>query len=139
MQKKELRSKYKALRSQLSENDIETMSMAIAISCLHCLFGKTYFHIFYPLQSKRSRYRINLHLLSGKDKEILISKPILKLERWHFLLTDNTKIKKNSITFQNPLTESKFLQIIWGCFLYPYWLTTNKAIVWVMKFLWPLF
>jgi hypothetical protein len=54
---KKLRAKYKALRSQLSENDVETMSLAITNLLLTLpIWEKTYFHIFYPLQNKRSRH-----------------------------------------------------------------------------------
>jgi hypothetical protein len=50
----------------------------------------------------------------------------------HFLLTDNTKSRKQSITFQNPLTESEVPSNKIEVVLYPYWLTTNKAIMWAM-------
>jgi 5-formyltetrahydrofolate cyclo-ligase len=53
---------------------IETMSLAITNS-LHFLFGrKTYFHIFLPItEQKEVDTELILHLLSGKDKEIIIS------------------------------------------------------------------
>ncbi|WP_339919143.1 5-formyltetrahydrofolate cyclo-ligase [uncultured Flavobacterium sp.] len=106
MQKKELRSKYKALRSQLSENDIETMSMAIANQLLALpIWEKTYFHIFLPItEQKEVDTELILHLLSGKDKEILISKADFETRKMtHFLLTDNTKIKKNEYNIPEPV------------------------------------
>jgi 5-formyltetrahydrofolate cyclo-ligase len=83
--KKELRAKYKA-RSQLSENDIETMRL-LPTSYLHFLFGrKRISTFFYPLQNKEVDTELILHLLSGKDKEIIISKADFNsLKMTHFL------------------------------------------------------
>jgi 5-formyltetrahydrofolate cyclo-ligase len=48
------------------------MSLAITNLLLTLpIWEKTYFHIFYPLHKKEDT---ELHLLSGKDKEIIISK-----------------------------------------------------------------
>ena len=118
--KEELRPKYKALRKLLSENDIEEMSLAVANKTLTLpIWEKTYFHIFLPITE---HHEVNtefiLHLLSGKDKEIIVSKADFSTRNMtHFLLTDNTKIKKkinnihgnnksaNHITiFANPCT-----------------------------------
>ncbi len=106
MTKKELRTKYKALRSQLSENDLEEMSLAIANKVLTLpIWEKTYFHIFLPItEHKEVNTEFILHLLSGKDKEIIISKSDFKTrEMTHFLLTDNTKIKKNQYNIPEPV------------------------------------
>ena len=97
MLKKELRQKYKALRSQLSQEDLEEMSLAIANKVLTLpIWEKTYFHIFLSItEHKEINTEYILHLLSGKDKEIIISKSdFATREMTHFLLTDNTKIKK---------------------------------------------
>lgn len=104
--KKELRSKYKNLRKQLSENDIEEMSLAIANQLLKLpIWEKTYFHVFLPIEEhKEIDTELILHLLSGKDKEILISKSDFETrEMIHFLLTDNTKIKKNEFNIPEPV------------------------------------
>ena len=106
MNKKELRIKYKTLRSQLSENDIEEMSLAIANKVLTLpIWEKTYFHIFLPIiEQKEVNTEFILHLLSGKDKEIIISKSDFETrEMTHFLLTDNTKIKKNQYNIPEPV------------------------------------
>ena len=106
MQKLELRPKYKALRKQLSENEIEEMSLAIANKIISLpIWEKTYFHIFLPITE---HHEVNtefiLHLLSGKDKEIIISKSDFGTRRMtHFLLTDNTKIKKNEYNIPEPV------------------------------------
>ena len=106
MNKKELRIKYKALRSELSENDVEEMSLAIANKVLTLpIWGKTYFHIFLPImEHKEVNTEFLLHLLSGKDKEIVISKCDFETcHLVHFLLTDNTKIKKNKYNIPEPV------------------------------------
>jgi 5-formyltetrahydrofolate cyclo-ligase len=106
MLKKELRQKYKAMRNQLSENDLEEMSLAIANKVLTLpIWKKTYFHIFLPIiEHKEVNTEYILHLLSGKDKEIIISKSDFQTrEMTHFLLTDNTKIKKNQYNIPEPI------------------------------------
>ncbi len=106
MNKKELRAKYKALRNQLSEDDLEEMSLAIANKVLRLpIWEKNYFHIFLPItEHKEVNTEFILHLLSGKDKEIIISKSDFETrEMTHFLLTDNTKIKKNQYNIPEPV------------------------------------
>jgi 5-formyltetrahydrofolate cyclo-ligase len=106
MLKKDLRAKYKALRNQISENDLEEMSLAIANKVLALpIWEKTYFHIFLPIiEHKEVNTEFILHLLSGKDKEIVISKCDFETcHLVHFLLTDNTKIKKNEYNIPEPV------------------------------------
>lgn len=106
MQKKELRSKYKALRTQLSENELEEMSLTIANKLLLLpIWEKTYFHVFLPIaEQKEVDTELVLHLLSGKDKEIIVSKSDFETRNMtHFLLTDNTKIKKNEYNIPEPV------------------------------------
>lgn len=106
MLKKELRAKYKAMRNQLSADNAEEMSLAIANKVLTLpIWEKTYFHIFLPiLEHKEVNTEFILHLLSGKDKEIMISKSDFETrEMTHFLLTDNTKIKKNEYNIPEPV------------------------------------
>lgn len=106
MKKTELRQKYKALRNSLSENEVEEMSLAIANKILTLpLWEKTYFHIFLPItEQKEVNTEFILHLLSGKDKEIIVSKADFQTRNMtHFLLTDNTKIKKNEYNIPEPI------------------------------------
>ena len=105
MNKKDLRIKYKALRKELSENEVEEMSLAIANKALTLpIWEKTFFHIFLPITEQNEvNTEFLLHLLSGKDKEILISKSDFATRKMtHFLLTDNTKIKKNEYNIPEP-------------------------------------
>jgi 5-formyltetrahydrofolate cyclo-ligase len=106
MFKKELRSKYKALRKQLSENEIEEMSLAISNHLLKLnIWDKNYFHVFLPIvEHHEVDTELILHLLSGKDKEILISKSNFETRiMTHYLLTDSTKIKKNEYGIPEPV------------------------------------
>ena len=105
MKKTELRIKYKALRKQLSENETEEISLAVANKLLTLpIWEKTYFHIFLPITEHHElNTEFILHLLSGKDKEIIISKSNFETRNMsHFLLTDNTKIKKNEYNIPEP-------------------------------------
>ncbi len=106
MNKTELRQKYKALRSSLSENEVEEMSLAVANKILALpLWENTYFHIFLPItEQKEVNTEFILHLLSGKDKDIIVSKADFDTRNMtHFLLTDNTKIKKNQYNIPEPV------------------------------------
>ena len=106
MFKKEIRLKYKELRNSLSENQIEEFSLAIANEVLSLpIWEKTYFHVFLPIEEQKEvNTEYLLHLLSGKDKEICISKSDFETRKMtHFLLTDNTKIKKNEYNIPEPV------------------------------------
>ncbi|WP_268848495.1 5-formyltetrahydrofolate cyclo-ligase [Flavobacterium aestivum] len=106
MLKKLLRTKYKSLRSQLSEIEIEEKSLAIANALLPLpIWEKNYFHVFLPItEHKEVDTEFILHLLSGKDKEIVISKSDFETRNMtHFLLTDNTRIKKNEYNIPEPI------------------------------------
>lgn len=104
--KKELRLKSKTLRNSLSENDIEEKSLAVANKILTLpIWEKTYFHIFLPItEYKEVNTEFILHILSGKDKEIIISKVDFMTQKMtHFVLTDNTVIKKNKYNIPEPV------------------------------------
>ena len=106
MFKKKIRLKYKELRQALSENQIEEFSLAIANEVLLLpIWEKTYFHVFLPIEEQKEvNTEYLLHLLSGKDKEICISKSDFESRKMtHFLLTDNTKIKKNEYNIPEPV------------------------------------
>ena len=106
MNKKELRLKYKKLRQNLSENDIETMSLEIANTILKLdIWDKVYFHVFLPIEEQKEvNTEFILHLLQGKDKEIVVSKADFQTrEMTHILLTDSTKIKKNEYNIPEPI------------------------------------
>ncbi len=106
MLKKELRQEYKGKRQELSDAEIDELSLIIANNILKLpIWEKNYFHIFLPItEQKEVNTEYILHLLSGKDKEIIISKSDFKaMNMTHFLLADNTKIKKNHYNIPEPV------------------------------------
>ena len=106
MLKKELRLKYKALRKELNEKFLEENSLAIANNVLKLpIWDKTYFHVFLPIESQKEvDTELILHLISGKDKEIVLSKSDFTTRKMrHFLLTDSTPIKTNAYGIPEPM------------------------------------
>jgi 5-formyltetrahydrofolate cyclo-ligase len=113
MDKKALRSKYKVLRQSLTEEEIEDKSLAIAnqllrmdaLPSLRLVWNKLYYHLFLTIEEQKEiNTEYILQILAGKDKEIVISKcDFATLGMTHFLLTDNTKIKKNSYNVPEPV------------------------------------
>ena len=104
--KKELRLHYKNLRKELTEEDIEEKSLEISNLLIGLpIWDKTYYHVFLPIEEQKEvNTEFVLHLLSGKDKEIVISKSDFETRIMsHFLLTDNTKIKKNEYHIPEPV------------------------------------
>ncbi|WP_395044061.1 5-formyltetrahydrofolate cyclo-ligase [Flavobacterium sp.] len=106
MFKKELRKKYKELRNQLSEKEIEEKSITIANNLLLLdVWNKTYYHLFLTIEDQKEiDTEFILQILSGKDKEIVVSKSDFStLQMKHYLLTDNTRFKKNEYNISEPV------------------------------------
>lgn len=104
--KKELRLQYKALRKYLASSDIEEKSLAIANNVLKLpIWQQTYFHVFLPIEELTEvDTQYLLHVFSGKDKEIVVSKTDFETHKMiHYLLTDNTRIKKNQYNIPEPV------------------------------------
>ncbi|MEI6866484.1 5-formyltetrahydrofolate cyclo-ligase [Flavicella sp.] len=110
MLKTEARRKFKSKRIALSNDKIEEQSIAIANQLLKLKpesFWKNnlYFHLFLSIQEQRE---INtehiLNILFAKDKEIVVSKSDFeKGEMINYLLTENTRIKKNQYNIPEPI------------------------------------
>lgn len=113
MDKKQLRIYYKKLRSFLTENEKEQQSIDIAnrlllldtVSDDRQVWNKTYFHLFLPIvELNEVNTEFTLQILMGKDKEIVISKTDFDNRKMvHFLLTENTKIRKNEYNIPEPV------------------------------------
>ncbi|MBT8245401.1 MAG: 5-formyltetrahydrofolate cyclo-ligase [Winogradskyella sp.] len=106
MTKPELRKKYRALRQQLTENDIENKSIAIANRLLQLdIWQYSFYHIFLPIEEQKEiNTEYILNILAGKDKNIVISKSNFEnFTMSPFLLTDNTKLKKNAYNIPEPV------------------------------------
>lgn len=106
MTKAELRSKYKKLRLQLSEQEVEEKSMAVANQLLQLDIWKyKYYHVFLPIKKQNEvDTEFLLHILQGKDKHVVISKSNFSdTSMEHFLLTDQTKIITNEWGIPEPV------------------------------------
>lgn len=106
MNKKELRAKYKALRQELSPEEIEDKSLAIANRILQLdVWEKTYFHLFLTIEEQNEvETEFILQILAGKDKEIVVAKSNFETrEMTNYLLTDNTKFQKNEYNIYEPV------------------------------------
>lgn len=106
MLKRELRLQYKNLRQQLGDNAIAEMSLAIANQLLSLpIWEKTYYHVFLSIaENKEVDTEYLLHILAGKDKEVVVSKSEFETRQMtHYLLTDGTKLRKNSYHIPEPV------------------------------------
>lgn len=106
MNKKEIRAKYKALRQELSLDDIEDKSLAIANRMLQLdVWEKTYFHLYLTIEEQKEvETEFVLQILAGKDKEIVVAKSNFEtLEMTNYLLTDNTRFQKNDYNIYEPV------------------------------------
>lgn len=106
MLKAELRKKYKALRNDLSLEVVDGLSMDIANNLLKMpIWDASFYHIFLTIEEQKE---VNtdyiLNILSGKDKHIILSKSDFESHLMtHYLLTDNTIIKKNKYNIPEPI------------------------------------
>jgi 5-formyltetrahydrofolate cyclo-ligase len=106
MLKSELRKKYKTLRNELSKEDIDDLSTAIANKLLKLdIWDASFYHIFLSIEEQKE---VNtdyiLNILSGKDKHIVLSQSDFETTiMTHYLLTDITVIKKNSYNIPEPV------------------------------------
>jgi 5-formyltetrahydrofolate cyclo-ligase len=106
LNKNQLRIKYKKLRQQLSTIEIDEMSLAVANQLLSLdIWKQTYYHLFLTIEEQKEiETEYVLNVLQGKDKEIVVSKSdFVTLEMVHYLLTDNTKFKKNEYNIPEPI------------------------------------
>ncbi len=105
MNKSELRRKYKDLRLKLSEEKIETLSLKIANNLLKLkIWNLEFYHLFLSIaEQKEVNTEYILHILQGKDKNVVVSKTDIKNHRLnHFLLTDTIRIIKNQWNIPEP-------------------------------------
>ena len=106
MTKKELRQKYKYLRQELSIEEIEDMSLAIANRLLTLdIWDNIYFHLFLTMESQKEVHTdVILNILAGKDKEVIVSRSdFSSCMMVHYLLTDNTKLVLSEYGIPEPV------------------------------------
>ncbi|WLD24009.1 5-formyltetrahydrofolate cyclo-ligase [Flavobacterium dauae] len=105
MNKKELRKKYKELRSTLSFDEIEDLSLQIANQSLKLpVWNYENYHVFLSIhEHKEVQTDYLLHILNGKDKNVIVSRSDFETRTMnHVLLTDNVIIKKNEWNIPEP-------------------------------------
>jgi len=105
MLKKNLRINFSSLRSTLTPENISDLSLAIANKTLDLpIWQFTNYHIFLSITEKKeidTSYLMSI--LQGRDKNIILSKMVADKQLKHFLLTDNTLIKKNKWNVPEPV------------------------------------
>ena len=106
MTKAQLRKKYKTLRAALTEEQIENCSLSIANQLLKLnIWDFEFYHIFLTIEDQKEiQTEYILNILSGKDKNIVVSKSNFEdFSMSHFLLTDSTKLKINNYKIPEPV------------------------------------
>ena len=104
--KDELRKKYRNLRKELTEDVINNLSLDIANKLLSLeIWNYEFYHVFLSIANlKEINTDFILSILSGKDKNIVISKSDFETRTLqNFLLTDGTKIKLNKYNIPEPI------------------------------------
>lgn len=105
MEKNELRNKFKKLRAQLSLEQVEDYSLKIANQLLPLdIWDHNMYHLFLSIeQQKEIQTEFILHVLQGKDKNVVVSKSDFEdYSMKHYLLTDNTVLKTNKWGIPEP-------------------------------------
>ena len=103
--KDQLRIKYKKLRQELSPQQLEDLSLQIANRSLELpIWGHSFFHLFLSIPEKKEvDTEPLLHILQGKDKNVVLSKSDFQTHRLtNYLLTDSTVIKRNEWGIPEP-------------------------------------
>lgn len=106
MLKQALREKYKLLRNQLSQEQIDDLSLDISNQLLQLpIWNKDFYHLFLSIiEHKEVNTEYILNILAGKDKNIVLSKSdFITGIMTNYLLTDNTKIIKNNWNIPEPV------------------------------------
>ena len=94
--KSDLRSHYLKLRSKFTSQQIDNFSIEIVNRCLELnLWNKSIYHLFMASeQNNEIDTSILLSVLQGKDKQIVIPKILDHYELEHYLLADQTPLKR---------------------------------------------
>lgn len=94
------------MRERISSEEIEKWSLEIANNLLQLpIWDASYYHIFLSISDKKEvDTQAILHILQGKDKNVVLSKCDFKSgDLNHCLLTDSTVIKVNSWGIPEPV------------------------------------
>ncbi len=104
MTKKDLRLDFKKRRKNISIPLLANASLSIANNCLKIpIWNFDYYHLFLPiLKNKEPDTSYLLSILQGKNKNIVVPKVSGKTLS-SYLLTDNTRFKKNAWEIPEPI------------------------------------
>lgn len=106
MLKQNLRKKYKDLKTELTQDAVNTLSLNISNNLLKMsIWNHSFYHVFLSIyELKEVDTDPILSVLSGRDKNIVLSKTNFDdCSMVHYLLTDATIIKKNSWNIPEPV------------------------------------
>jgi 5-formyltetrahydrofolate cyclo-ligase len=106
--KSDLRTFYKELRNQLTADQVSDLSLDIANHSLKLnIWNKQMYHVFLSItEFKEVQTDFVLHVLQGKDKNIVVAKSDFSdYSMSHFLLTDQTILVKNKHNIPEPAGE----------------------------------
>jgi len=105
MLKKELRLNYLHFRNELSSKTISNYSLEIANRVLELpVWTFDFYHLFLSIAEKNEiDTGFILSVLQGKDKNILLPKVLDETNLVHYLLTDNTVLRKNKWNIPEPV------------------------------------
>jgi len=108
MLKSDLRLLYSGLRENFSQDQIAHSSLNVANKSLELpIWDFNFYHLFLTISEKKEIDTTPiLSILQGKDKDIIV--PKMKGDvLTHFLLTDNTQLKKNKWHVPEPVNGQK--------------------------------
>ncbi|WFO15253.1 5-formyltetrahydrofolate cyclo-ligase [Cellulophaga baltica] len=105
MIKKGLRLTYTSRREKLSPDELIDSSISIANNLLQLpIWNKNNYHLYLSISEKKEiDTSFILSILQGKDKNVILSKMLDSHTLQHYLLTDNTLIKKNKWNVPEPV------------------------------------
>ncbi|MDX1363692.1 5-formyltetrahydrofolate cyclo-ligase [Arenibacter latericius] len=105
MLKKDLRLQYNERRKNLSNQQLDAFSLAIANQLLKApIWEYSYYHLFLSISEKKEvDTSMVLSILQGKDKNVVLPKMVDDKNLINYLLTDNTIIKKNHWNIPEPV------------------------------------
>ncbi|SDE71258.1 5-formyltetrahydrofolate cyclo-ligase [Cellulophaga baltica] len=105
MIKKDLRLTYSSRREKLSPDELIDSSISIANNLLQLpIWNKNNYHLYLSISEKKEiDTSFILSILQGKDKNVILSKMLDSHTLQHYLLTDNTLIKKNKWNVPEPV------------------------------------
>lgn len=100
-----LRKEYVQRRQALTLDQVEEYSLQIANKALEIdIWSHSNYHIFLPIEKQKEiNTEYLLHILQGKDKNVVISRSNFKnFSMSNYLLTDQTKLTVNTYGIPEP-------------------------------------